>query len=120
MMQAGFGGPHHYIGLGLFCALFVQNFSGFYHHVLFKKHGRRTWISYVHLILGWIIILLGWINTALYGLTPPENLPNYKLIIKIGAWESVECQFIFSLSGFSGYCWSASVWPMRVISRRDG
>lgn len=63
--QNGKAGVHHYIGTALFIAVCLQVLLGYYHHVLFVKFRRRTFISYAHIVLGWIVVCGGWVNTFL-------------------------------------------------------
>ncbi|KAF7190137.1 Cytochrome b561 and DOMON domain-containing protein [Pseudocercospora fuligena] len=56
---------HPIIGGVLFLVLLSQPISGFLHHRLFKKYGRRTGWSYAHLSIGRIAIPLGMINGGL-------------------------------------------------------
>lgn len=53
---------HPIIGMVLLGVLFLQPFGGIAHHHLFKKHGGRTLISYLHIFLGRGAILLGILN----------------------------------------------------------
>jgi hypothetical protein len=52
-------------GIVLFLVLLAQPLSGFLHHRFFKKHGRRTTVSYAHIGIGRIAIILGMINGGL-------------------------------------------------------
>lgn len=65
-MSAGnlFGSAHQKIGLAVVALLLVQMASGWWHHVLFVKIRRRTWVSYGHMSLGWAILLGGWANVV--------------------------------------------------------
>ena len=54
--------------------IFFQPFFGLMHHLLFKRHLRRTFWSYAHLWLGRIIVTLGIINGGL-GLRLARRLP---------------------------------------------
>lgn len=56
---------HPIIGTVLFVVLCLQPIFGVVHHMLFKKQGRRTVWSYLHLYQGRIAILLGMINGGL-------------------------------------------------------
>jgi hypothetical protein len=56
---------HPIIGIVLFLVLLAQPLSGFLHHRFFKKHGRRTTVSYAHIGIGRIAIILGMINGGL-------------------------------------------------------
>lgn len=56
---------HPIIGIVIFAFLFFQPILGILHHIGFKKTGRRSFISYVHLWLGRILITLGIINGGL-------------------------------------------------------
>ncbi|KAF2677215.1 hypothetical protein K458DRAFT_436697 [Lentithecium fluviatile CBS 122367] len=61
----GNAGKHHYIGTALFFAICLQALLGYYHHMLFVKLRRRTYVSYVHTVLGWTVMFGGWVNTVL-------------------------------------------------------
>jgi hypothetical protein len=65
VIQNGKAGMHHYIGSSLFIAVCVQVLLGYYHHVLFVKLRHRTSISYAHIVLGWFVVFVGWLNTFL-------------------------------------------------------
>jgi hypothetical protein len=56
---------HPIIGIVLFIVLLAQPLSGFLHHRFFKKQGRRTTVSYAHIGIGRIAIILGMINGGL-------------------------------------------------------
>lgn len=71
---------HPIIGIVLLVLIFFQPVLGFVHHLMFKRHSRRTFWSYGHLWLGRIIITLGIINGGLglrfaqrFPLAPPTN-----------------------------------------------
>lgn len=66
--------PHPIIGLILLAVIFFQPFFGLMHHLLFKRHLRRTIWSYAHLWLGRIVITLGIINGGL-GLRLARKFP---------------------------------------------
>ena len=65
---------HPIIGIVIFLALLSQPFTGYVHHRLFKKYNRRTAVSYFHLGIGRIAILLGMINGFL-GVALAANMP---------------------------------------------
>ncbi|KAH0424745.1 integral membrane protein [Colletotrichum camelliae] len=56
---------HPIIGLVLLAIFFFQPIFGYIHHVQFKKYGRRQFWSYLHLIIGRLLIPLGIINGGL-------------------------------------------------------
>lgn len=56
---------HPALGGILFIVLLSQPVTGFIHHRMFKKRGRRTGWSHVHLFIGRIAIVLGIINGGL-------------------------------------------------------
>lgn len=56
---------HPIIGIVLLGLLAYQGFAGLYHHKKIQKTGRRTWISYSHIWIGRIAIILGMINGGL-------------------------------------------------------
>lgn len=56
---------HAIIGIVLFVLLFAQPLGGFLHHHLYKKNGRRTIVSHLHVNTGRIAIILGMINGGL-------------------------------------------------------
>lgn len=56
---------HVRIGIVLLVVLLAQPILGVVHHKMFKKHGKRTVWSQVHIWLGRIIIPLGMINGGL-------------------------------------------------------
>ncbi|KAL6892249.1 hypothetical protein GGI43DRAFT_413516 [Trichoderma evansii] len=66
-----FGSPHQIAGVVIFSLLFVQALLGWRHHMDFIRIFRRTWISYTHVYLGFVILLAGWANVisglVLYG-----------------------------------------------------
>jgi disulfide bond formation protein DsbB len=56
---------HVIIGLIIFILFFVQSFTGYLHHVMFKRHhGQRSIWSYLHLWSGRLCIPLGMINAG--------------------------------------------------------
>lgn len=60
-----FGEGHQIIGIVVVFALIVQTATGYKHHQDCKKTGRRTWISYSHLWIGRVVIVLGMVNAVL-------------------------------------------------------
>ena len=60
-----FGEGHQVIGIIVVVALIVQTGTGYKHHQDYKKIGRRTWISYSHLWIGRVVIVLGMVNAVL-------------------------------------------------------
>ena len=60
-----FGEGHQVIGIIVVVALIVQTVTGYKHHQDYKKIGRRTWISYSHLWIGRMVIVLGMVNAVL-------------------------------------------------------
>ncbi|KAM0719834.1 hypothetical protein Q7P37_003969 [Cladosporium fusiforme] len=56
---------HPIIGIVLLVLLFVQPLGGWLHHRAFKKHGRRTTVSFAHIGIGRIAIFLGMVNGGL-------------------------------------------------------
>ncbi|KAF2120398.1 hypothetical protein BDV96DRAFT_628842 [Lophiotrema nucula] len=58
------GNKHVIIGLTIFALFFVQGFTGYLHHHLLKKVGRRQMCSYIHMWTGRICIVLGMMNAG--------------------------------------------------------
>ncbi|CZT17153.1 related to cellobiose dehydrogenase [Ramularia collo-cygni] len=56
---------HPIIGIVLFVLLFAQPFGGILHHRMYKKTGRRSIVSHLHVNLGRVAIILGIINGGL-------------------------------------------------------
>jgi hypothetical protein len=56
---------HPIIGIVLLILLVGQPLGGMLHHRAFKKYGRRTTVSYAHIGIGRIAIILGMINGGL-------------------------------------------------------
>ncbi|WPG98638.1 iron reductase domain protein [Acrodontium crateriforme] len=56
---------HPVIGLIVFGLAWIQPVGGVIHHLLFKKTGRRSIVSHLHMNLGRICIVLGMINGGL-------------------------------------------------------
>lgn len=56
---------HPIIGIVLFIILFAQPLGGLLHHRYYKKYGRRTTVSYAHMGIGRIAIILGIVNGGL-------------------------------------------------------
>ncbi|KAH9990681.1 hypothetical protein F4779DRAFT_609939 [Xylariaceae sp. FL0662B] len=56
---------HQIIGLALTCALGLQAYLGWRHHVLFVRIKRRTWISHAHIWTGRLIMSVGYVNLLL-------------------------------------------------------
>lgn len=71
MSDRVFGSPHQIAGVVIVSLLVVQAVLGWRHHVDFIRIFRRTWISYVHISLGFVILVSGWANVigglVLYG-----------------------------------------------------
>lgn len=56
---------HPIIGIILFVLVLLQPALGWFHHRQFKIYQRRTIVSYLHLVNGRLIIILGMINGGL-------------------------------------------------------
>lgn len=56
---------HPIIGMILLGVIFTQPFAGLAHHYLFQRKKQRTWISYQHIFVGRVAIMLGMINGGL-------------------------------------------------------
>jgi len=56
---------HPIIGIVLLIILCAQPLGGFLHHRFFKKYGRRSTVSYAHIGIGRIAIILGMVNGGL-------------------------------------------------------
>lgn len=56
---------HPAIGIVLFAFAWTQPFTGYAHHLLYKKKGGRTIISHIHIWLGRALITLGMIQGGL-------------------------------------------------------
>ncbi|KAL7799676.1 hypothetical protein V8C37DRAFT_407264 [Trichoderma ceciliae] len=71
MSDKVFGSPHQIAGVAIVSLLAVQAALGWRHHVDFIRIFRRTWISYAHVTLGFVLLLSGWANVIggliLYG-----------------------------------------------------
>lgn len=66
---------HQKIGIVVFSFISLQPMLGVLHHVLFKKHQKRTIWSHVHLWLGRVLVTLGMINGGL-GLRLADDASN--------------------------------------------
>lgn len=75
---------HPIIGIVIFLALLFQPVLGALHHIGFKRHGRRTVISHLHLWIGRIMITLGIINGGL-GLLLASNSRSGEIIYAVVA-----------------------------------
>jgi hypothetical protein len=71
MSDKVFGSPHQIAGFVIISLLLVQAVLGWRHHVDFIRIFRRTWISYAHISLGFVVLTSGWANIitglVLYG-----------------------------------------------------
>ena len=77
-------GHHQIIGIVLLAVLFVQPIAGLLHHRFFKKQQRRSFITYAHIWLGRIAIVMGMLNGGfglmLAGLTDMGYLAAYSVV----------------------------------------
>ncbi|MCJ1473424.1 hypothetical protein MMC13_002075 [Lambiella insularis] len=71
---SSFSKPHQIIGIVAVVALFAQAYFGYAHHLHFKKMGRRTTISHLHLWTGRLVVPLGMLNACL-GFTLASQIP---------------------------------------------
>lgn len=67
---------HPIIGIVVLVLLFFQPITGFVHHLRFKKLGKRTAWSYVHVWLGRVGVTLGMVNGGL-GLLLASDAPAF-------------------------------------------
>lgn len=100
------GEAHAIVGLVVVCGLVVQPFTGILHHALFRKRGRRTWVSYMHIFWGVPLVTLGIVNGGL-GL----ELAGERAYVKI------------MYGVFAGLVWavwlSTSMWAVLRAGRRS-
>jgi hypothetical protein len=61
----GFDEAHQVLGLIVVALLVFQVGGGMWHHVNFKRLGRRTLVSYGHMLLGRVVIWGGMVNAVL-------------------------------------------------------
>jgi hypothetical protein len=61
----GFDEAHQILGLVVVSLLAFQVGGGVLHHLNFKKLGRRTVVSYAHMLLGRVVIWAGIVNAVL-------------------------------------------------------
>lgn len=57
---------HVSIGSSLVISVVLQAVIGHRHHIRFRQTGCRTKLSHIHVYLGRLILILGFLNTALY------------------------------------------------------
>lgn len=82
---------HPIIGIVILALLLIQPALGWFHHRQFKIHQRRTTVSYLHLLNGRLLIILGIVNGGL-GLKVARASDMIKLAYTIvaailgGAW----------------------------------
>lgn len=62
----------------VFCLLLFQPIGGILHHLGFKRHGKRTLVSHLHVWLGRILVTLGIVNGGL-GLLLASRAPRRAL-----------------------------------------
>lgn len=60
-----FSEAHQILGICVVALLTVQIVAGYWHHLNFKRYGRKTAISYAHIWLGRTAIYGGMINSIL-------------------------------------------------------
>jgi hypothetical protein len=65
LMRLKFNNRHQQIGIVIFSFIFLMPAIGVAHHLGFKKSGRRSIISHIHIWLGRCLITLGMINGGL-------------------------------------------------------
>ena len=53
---------HQKIGIAIAVCLGIQGLVGWQHHVIFLRIYRRTWLSYMHVWLGRLVMICGWGN----------------------------------------------------------
>jgi hypothetical protein len=53
---------HQWVGISLASSIGLQGLLGYWHHIRFVRLRRRTWVSYVHIWLGRLIMVSGWCN----------------------------------------------------------
>jgi len=70
-----FEAAHQYIGVIIIGLLFVQAALGQLHHIAFKRIGKRTFWSHMHIWFGRFVILFGIVNCGL-GLQLAEPDPS--------------------------------------------
>jgi hypothetical protein len=60
-----FDKTHQILGLVIIALVALQVLSGFWHHRMFKRIGRRSPVTYSHMLLGRILIYGGMVNAIL-------------------------------------------------------
>lgn len=108
MSDRVFGSPHQIAGVVIFSLLIVQALLGWRHHMNFIRIFRRTWISYAHVYLGFVVLLAGWANVisglVLYGFSKFGT-------VMIGVW------ILLELLGVGGWSFLAR---RRSLAKNSG
>lgn len=81
--------PHHWwikdkhaiIGLIIYGLFLIQTFSGYIHHLMFKKYFSRTLWSHFHLWTGRLCITLGMINAGLGFKLREQGFGSWKVVL---------------------------------------
>ncbi|KAJ9635652.1 hypothetical protein H2204_005612 [Knufia peltigerae] len=60
-----FSAAHQIIGILVVALALGQGLLGYWHHMQYKKLGKRTFVSYVHIVLGRGVIWVGMVNLVL-------------------------------------------------------
>ncbi|CAK4033797.1 Hypothetical predicted protein [Lecanosticta acicola] len=86
---------HQCVGIGLAALVGAQGLLGYWHHARFVRLKRRTWVSHLHVWLGRVFMLTGWVNLVtglrLRGLKSDSGLVISTIII--GCLEGI-CLFV--------------------------
>ena len=84
-----FHNKHPYVGMAIMIILFSQAVDGLLHHAQFKKYQRRTFLTYLHMWTGRVVIVLGMIQGGLgmqlAGVTSPGKIVPYSIVAGLSA-----------------------------------
>lgn len=81
---------HQYLGILIVCGLAAQSVLGWRHHVVFvATGGRKTWMSFVHVILGRVLLPVGMANVISGLLLRQYGWLTISMCVALGAVEII-------------------------------
>lgn len=99
---------HQWVGISLLSSIGVQGLFGWWHHKLFVRLRRRTWVSYLHLWLG-RAVMIGRCGNVVSGLFLRGCSKSSAIVVTVIVFVCLE------VVGLNGWSW----WVTRKRAKQD-
>ncbi|KAK5653449.1 hypothetical protein OQA88_8935 [Cercophora sp. LCS_1] len=111
---------HQWAGIAVVLALGLQAVLGWRHHVVFLKVRGRTWISHVHIWLGRLVVLVGWLNVLSGMYLSNQGWLSVSLVAGLVLVEAVAVSLVVSRARRAARAGPGQVEAHALMPRNDG